>query len=390
MTMFAAESLARKQVRWLSAPRDVYAILTSRCPLRCLHCYGRYGDPGLEAGELNASEWGSVFQQLSELGVFFVNIAGGEPTVHPEFPEIIDRLIALNMHFILTTNGMGSRPCAEAIARAKSLLIGLKVSLDGPTARSHGTLRVGSNYKPNLRAFDQTMATIEYLKAREVPFTIATCLHKGNIQLMDQFAELILKIHPTSWFVATISPTGRAKDHFERIFASDGEYAAEFWNRIKTNCGTAGIYVRYIDMSFGKNLEGKVSAFTCPAATSFCEINSDGTVAPCPLSRVEIPQTLVKFNNVREKPMREIWNGPAFARFRDWRGTGCDGCVAFDGCGRCVAQSFQWFKQPGKPTPYCIDKGEILKIEGLQDLRERLDVERRRLSSQNGPFKIIQ
>jgi radical SAM protein with 4Fe4S-binding SPASM domain len=326
---------------------------------------------------------------LSELGVFFVNIAGGEPTSHPEFPEIIDKLISLNMHFILTTNGMGEKRCAEAIAKAKDLLVGLKVSLDGPTPESHGLLRVDSRFSPNLLAFDQTMATIAYLRTQGVPFTIASCLHSGNIRLMAEFVDLILQVRPTSWFVATISPSGRARDHFERIFASDGEYDTEFWNRIKTVCEAAGIYVRYIDMSFAKNLEAKPSAFTCPAATSFCEINSDGIVAPCPLSRVEIPQEYLKFENVRQKPIKEIWNGPAFTTFRAWRGLGCDGCVAFKACGRCVAQSFQWFKEPGTPAPYCVDKGEILQIEGLQELRARLDLERRRMSS-SGLLKVIQ
>ena len=134
--MTTAAPAVRKHVKSLSAPRDVYIILTSRCPLRCLHCYGRYGDPGLETDELGVSEWGSVFRQLNDLGVFFVNIAGGEPTVHPEFPEIIEELVSLKMHFILTTNGMGSKRCSDAIVRAKDLILGLKISLDGPTPDS--------------------------------------------------------------------------------------------------------------------------------------------------------------------------------------------------------------------------------------------------------------
>lgn len=363
----------RKAVQALSAPRDVYIVLTSRCNLRCLHCYGRYGDPGLERAELSGAEWRSIFFELADSDVFFVNIAGGEATIHPDFPEIIDALVDADLHFILTTNGMGSKRCFAAIADAKDLLLGLKISLDGPTPESHGAIRVNSDYLPNTRAFSQTMETLKYLKHRSVPFTIATCLHKTSIRLLPHFIDLIVDdICPTSWFISTIAPTGRGEDYYNEIYASDAYWPIAFWENLKERCNKAGIYVRFIDMSFSANLEGVPSAFSCPAATSFCEINSDGIVAPCPLSRVEISPDVLRFDNIRNHSLLEIWNGPPFRTFREWRGSGCEGCKAFDACGRCVAQSVKWFRDPSKPSPYCVDKGEILGLDNLDTLRHDL------------------
>jgi len=120
---------------------------------------------------------------------------------------------------------------------------------------------------------------------------------------------------------------------------------------LKKVCQSTGIYVRYIDMSFGENLEGKPSAFSCPAASSFCEINSDGTVLPCPLSRVEIPAQVLSFDNVRRSSIRAIWNGRAFSKFREWRGFGCDGGIAFESCGRCVAHALDdWLRAEAELT----------------------------------------
>jgi len=370
---------ARKSIRPLIAPRDIYAVITSRCNLLCRHCYGRFGEPHLARGELSGDEWLAVFRQAADQNVFFVNIAGGEPTLHPDFPRIIDGLVDLDLHFILTTNGMATKACLEAIRRARTHILGLKVSLDGPTPVSHAELRVDLNGRPHPRAFDQTIRTAEYLRDHDISYTFATCLHRGNIDVVPEFEPLLLRLRPTSWFLATISPVGRAIDYYNEIFASDRRWSADYWEGLKSRLEHEGIYVRYIDMAVAQKTDGRPSPFTCPAATEFCEINSDGTVAPCPVSRVETPKHILVYENVREKSLAEIWAGPAFDQFRKWRGGGCEGCVAFESCGRCVAQSIQWWGDASKPPPYCVSKGELLGLSGLSNLKRELDHKRHEL-----------
>jgi len=332
----------------------------------------------VSTNELSGREWKRVFSELAELNVFYVNIAGGEPTIHPQFPEIIEHLSEIGLHFILTTNGLCNRRSVRAITQASEYIIGLKVSLDGPTAESHSALRVGPDYMNRDEYFDRTMSCVREFLASGVPLTIATCLHAANIGLVREFRDLILELRPVSWFVSTIAPNGRAKRFFSDIFATDGEYSHEFWQETKAVLQSEGIYVRYIDMPTAAGYEDVVSAFGCPAATSFCEINSDGLVSPCPLSRVNIPKAVLDFPNVRDMSMAQAWNSPAFGTFRSMREQGCSGCSAFDACGRCVAQSIEWFDgDPYQPTPFCIEKGEILQLDNLDELREKVDAKKR-------------
>ena len=89
-------------IKQVNVPHDCYLILTSRCNQRCLHCYGNYG-MYIPPNELTGKEWDKVFEDLVQNNVFYVNISGGEPTVHPDFLEIIDSLKKYKLHFIITS-----------------------------------------------------------------------------------------------------------------------------------------------------------------------------------------------------------------------------------------------------------------------------------------------
>jgi MoaA/NifB/PqqE/SkfB family radical SAM enzyme len=328
-------------------------------------------------GELTGAEWIRVLTEMAEIGVFFVNIAGGEPTIHPEFPEILDHCCELGLHYILTTNGLCSNRATDAIVRSAEYAIGVKVSLDGPTPESHGVIRVGPDWRGRNHYFTKSLETIRRFRDAGVPFTIATCLHQQSIKLMEEFKELIFDLNPVSWFISTIAPTGRAKDFYSDIFVPDSYHSHEYWAELARECKDRRILVRFIDMPTAANYEQVTSAFGCPAASSFCEINSDGLMTPCPLSRVNIPERVLKFPNVREVSVAEAWDSPAFSQFRDWRTQGCAGCSSFSGCGRCVAQSIEWFDgDPYQPTPFCVEKGEILGLENLDGLRVQIEAKK--------------
>ena len=161
----------------MTAPYMCYINLTNKCNLRCLHCLGDYSEAC--NSELSYGEWKQVIDDLISLGIFYINVSGGEPTQHPHFDKIIDYLSYKGMHFILTTNGIMSKKAKDAILRNKDYLVGVKVSLDGYDAKSHCTIRKigGSEYTPQL--FKQTMHIIMELKRENIPLTITTVIHSA-------------------------------------------------------------------------------------------------------------------------------------------------------------------------------------------------------------------
>lgn len=354
-----------------ASPYSCYINLTSKCNLRCKHCFGSYSKENQD--ELSLEEWKKVIDNLVQCNVFYVVLSGGEVTQSPIFKEFIDYLIKKGMYFILTTNGVFSKKIRDFIVSRKDYLISVKISLDGPDRESHGFLRLDSQEKYNSSLFDITMKNILYFKKNKIPLTIATVLHKKNIKKMKEFQNLIKKINPMNWFISPIIPIGRGE--VNKFVSEFYEYFDNsFWENIKDQGQAEKINVRIIDMPVEMETKG-LSAYSCAAAINFCEIHSDGVVSPCTLSRVIIPSTLMKFENIRDKTLQEIWNGKIFKEFRSYMDGGCEGCKMLSKCNKCIAQSFRYFGDGKSPTPFCVKNGKALGLKGLDEYKLKIDRE---------------
>lgn len=333
--------------------------------------------------ELTGEEWDLVFQDLVRNKVFYINISGGEPTVHPDFIQILDSLKRHKLHFIMTTNALFPENILKKIINIEELLIGLKISLDGPDYISNGYIRRDLKKEINEGEFNRTLNNIKRLKEEHIPFTIATCIHKENINRMDDMLALILQLKPISWYLSTISTSGRSFDNLE-IFASDSELEKKEWDNIKKVCEEHKIFVNYIDMPLASTKEKNAKLYyQCPAAKSFCEINSDGLVSPCPLARVNIPSNYLKFENIRDKSIKDIWNGEIFNKFLVLSKQGCNGCNVKDKCDRCIPQSILWFEDHRLPPPHCIQNAKNLELQNSKDLNSLLKEKMREYKRKN-------
>jgi pyrroloquinoline quinone biosynthesis protein E len=353
----------------LALPRDCYITLTHKCNMRCLHCFGDYGYVTGKNIELTGEQWGAVIKDLSDNGIFFVNISGGEPTTHPDFLDILESLGQNNMLFMLTTNGLISQIVVEKLLKLRRLVLGVKISLDGCDAGSYSYLRRDKRGKKNVSFFSRIMKNIKTLIDNNFPISIATCLHPQNINRLEELAELIIRIKPRAWFLSTITLSGRSMIN-KKIFVSESSVPKETWLAIKERCLNENIAVEFADMpTLVKSSTNRAIYFSCPAARYFCEINADGQVSPCPLARVHINTEQAKSVNVTSGGIRPAWDSDYFKWFLNMQKIGCEGCIAHDSCDRCVPQSIEWFNDPKLPPPYCVADGENLHLNNLDELQ---------------------
>jgi radical SAM protein with 4Fe4S-binding SPASM domain len=321
---------------------------------------------------LTLEEWKKVIDDLIENKVFFVNLSGGEITQCPHFKEIINYLSKRGLHFILTTNGVFSNNLRDFIVSHQEYLIGIKISLDGPDAKSHCALRLDSNQKFNPEIFKATLKNIYFFRDHNIPLTIATVLHKDNIKKLEKFRELIKKINPVSWFISPIIPIGRG-DTNKFISEFYEYYNTHFWSDIQTEGKEKGINVRLIDVPL--ELRKDIGTYSCPAALNTCEIHSDGTVSPCTLCRICIPKEFMEFENIMERNLKKIWEGKVFEKFRSYMDKGCEGCNLLSRCNKCIPQSFRYFKNGEAPAPFCIKNGKKLGLKNLERYEKLLKEE---------------
>ena len=88
----------------LDAPICLTWELTYACNLACVHCLSSSGrrDPR----ELTTAQCRAVIDELERMQVFYVNIGGGEPTVRPDFWDLVDYATAHRVGVKFSTNGI--------------------------------------------------------------------------------------------------------------------------------------------------------------------------------------------------------------------------------------------------------------------------------------------
>ncbi|WP_216207466.1 radical SAM/SPASM domain-containing protein [Amycolatopsis aidingensis] len=77
--------------------------LTGTCQLACAHCYAQSGPSGTH-GSMTRADWVWVLDQAAEMRVEIVQFIGGEPTLHPDLPGLIDHALACGLEVEVFTN----------------------------------------------------------------------------------------------------------------------------------------------------------------------------------------------------------------------------------------------------------------------------------------------
>ncbi|SEQ70917.1 Radical SAM superfamily protein [Lentzea xinjiangensis] len=83
--------------------RFAWLEITGKCQLSCTHCYADSG-PGGDEGVLSTQDWLRVIGELAGLGARSVQFIGGEPTLHPDLPELVDRALAAGFEVEVFSN----------------------------------------------------------------------------------------------------------------------------------------------------------------------------------------------------------------------------------------------------------------------------------------------
>lgn len=99
------EALMLKQGK-MPAPRMAILYPTYACNHRCIGC--DYVDLNTTKRTMSEAEFKDIVDQLIDVGVKGIEFCGGgEPTLHPSLPKILDRLIESDIAFGILTNGTG-------------------------------------------------------------------------------------------------------------------------------------------------------------------------------------------------------------------------------------------------------------------------------------------
>jgi mycofactocin radical SAM maturase len=191
----------------LDAPICLTWELTYACNLACRHCLSSSGrrDPR----ELSTAECQAVIDELERMQVFYVNIGGGEPTVRPDFWELVDYATAHHVGVKFSTNGVKITP---AVARrlAASDYVDVQISLDGVTAEVNDAVRGAGSYATALAAM-RNLADAGF-----AGFKISVVITRHNAGQLDAFKELADRFG-AQLRLTRLRPSGRGADVWDEL-----------------------------------------------------------------------------------------------------------------------------------------------------------------------------
>jgi mycofactocin radical SAM maturase len=325
----------------LDAPICLTWELTYACNLSCVHCLSSSGrrDPR----ELSTEECKAVIDELERMQVFYVNIGGGEPTVRPDFWELVDYATEHHVGVKFSTNGIKITP-AVAERLAASDYVDVQISLDGATEDVNDAVRGTGSYRTALRAMENLRA------AGFAGFKVSVVVTRQNAGQLDDF-KAIADRYGAQLRLTRLRPSGRGADVWDELHPTATQQRDLYdWllaHGEQVLTGDSFFHLAaYGDALPGLNL--------CGAGRVVCLIDPVGDVYACPFA---IHENFLAGNVRSDGGFTTVWReSELFADLRHPQTSGaCTSCDAFDACrGGCMAAKFFTGLPLDGPDPECV------------------------------------
>lgn len=222
--------------------------ITTRCNLRCRHCY--IGSP--EDVELPLEKIERVLAEFEKMQGLRLLITGGEPLIPRDFTEINELLSQYAFRKVLFTNGI--LLTEESV---KSLGVDeIQVSIDGLES-GHDALRGTGTFKRALKA-------IETARGAGFDVSVSTMVHSQNLDEFYGMEKLFRSLGVKDWSVDVPCEEGNLRNN----------------PSFRPGPEVAGRYLRY---GFGEGLHGGGEGFAC--GLHLASVLADGMIAKCAFYR---------------------------------------------------------------------------------------------------------
>lgn len=119
--------------------------ITEKCNLTCVHCYADSHPTKPLLGAMGRADWMRVLDEAAELGCRRVQFIGGEPTLHPDLPDLIEQARRLGFEDIeVYTNGIHFKPRLKDVFVHERVALAFSVYATDPEVHDLVTQRAGS------------------------------------------------------------------------------------------------------------------------------------------------------------------------------------------------------------------------------------------------------
>lgn len=269
---------------------------SNKCNFTCPHCYTRSGAGEFGETKLTIEDIKRLADQADELGVYEIDIQGGEPLLNPQLFDILQVIQTDRFYIYITTNGWFlNREMAEKLAKAG--VDRVSVSIDAFSPEEH------DRFRRKQGSYQRCVDALRYSQEAGMKPYVNIVVGHYNAQ-SQELSEFVEYLDENNWGIVfnCASPTGNWRNHYDVMLTEEDSRALE---RLKREHSSI---IRDLWNYFNPNDE---LVYGCPAVNLFY-VNPLGDILPCPYIHT-------KLGNIKEEPLKNIiQRGFSVKKFREY------------------------------------------------------------------------
>lgn len=296
------KEIEEKKTVLASYPRRIVLELTNACNLNCIMCGRNAADFKPTVFDMN------VFRSLEPLmdKVEEVTLMGwGEPTIHPNFKEMLQIINNHSARKYFCTNGMNLHNIKQSIFDYKVDVFA--VSVDGATQETNARIRRGSDLK---FITTELKDIVRQKKERGLTYpyiNFVFCAMKSNIDELPDLVRLASDIGIEEVKVVYLTVFDESLAH-ESLWGSKEKVKSVFSEAEKLG-DELGITLKLPHL-VGEDVAQDDYHKDCFVSWRDFFLGSDGYVRPC----MSTPIKFLQYD--KDKDFKEMWNSRDYQNYR--------------------------------------------------------------------------
>jgi MoaA/NifB/PqqE/SkfB family radical SAM enzyme len=182
--------------------RRLTVELTNICNLHCSYCLRDEDALYNTRASFIAPEFlESIIKQAKQvIGITHLTFTGGEPTLHPQFDDVLRIIAANGLKTSFVTNGWNFEKISPKLVNYRNTITHVAFSLDGPTREDHDKWRGDGSFVRLIRAFSRCFAA-------DVPFLVKVGIRRDTLPNLEQIALFAARMGAAGLNFMHVMPT---------------------------------------------------------------------------------------------------------------------------------------------------------------------------------------
>ena len=302
-----------------SAPYRMDLAITYRCNNNCSHCYNARPR---SLPSLSLADWKRVIERVWDLRIPHIVFTGGEPTLHPDLPEMIAYAEALGVITGLNTNGRKLADPAFTKALVDAGLDHVQITLESHDQAIHDRMVAAPG------AWEETVAGIRNVVDSRLYIMTNTTLLTHNSPFVEDTLHFLGELGVPTVGINALIYSGKGEEVGTGLKEEDLPSLLEKAREITQQQGQRLIWYTPTQYCHFNPIQLDLGVKGCTAALYNMCVEPTGDVIPC-------QSYYQSLGNLLENTWEEIWEHPLALQLRNRSDIpeGCRTCDFLPECG---------------------------------------------------------